>query len=71
MRTFKIHTPKKHMRMQAVTIKELKDYLSAKHKSQVQLAKEYDISDRTVRRWISGESPIPRWVAILASHNLL
>lgn len=54
-----------------MTIKELKDYLSDKNKTQVQLAKQYEISDRTVRRWMSGASPIPKWVRILASHNLL
>jgi hypothetical protein len=29
---------------------------------QVRLARDLNISDRTVRRWVAGKSPVPSWV---------
>lgn len=35
--------------------------------SQTALANLTEHSDRQVRRWASGERPVPRWVAMLLS----
>ena len=29
---------------------------------QVRLAKRLDVTDRTIRRWVAGDTPVPPWV---------
>jgi DNA-binding transcriptional regulator YiaG len=31
-------------------------------------AKELEVNERTVRRWLSGESPVPQTVALAVAH---
>ena len=42
---------------------ELLKIISAKHLTRAAFAEMVGRDERTIRRWLSGESPIPFWVA--------
>lgn len=56
-----------------MTSKQLKDLLERVGQTQVGMARILGISDRTMRRYIAGELPVPRVVEIavrcLADHS--
>lgn len=54
-----------------MTHHELRDALSALNISQVELGRLLDTQDRTVRRWVSGSTPVPGPVAVLVRLWLL
>lgn len=41
----------------------------AKKMTQEQLARALKVTSRTIRRWESGESPVPHWVPALLARN--
>lgn len=44
---------------------DLRAYLSRMGFTQIGFAKLLGINDRTVRRWLSGETAIPKWVDLI------
>jgi DNA-binding transcriptional regulator YiaG len=41
---------------------ELLAYLKETGSTQIAFAKRLSVNDRTVRRWLSGATPIPKWM---------
>ncbi len=48
-----------------MTTKQFRSALTQLELSQVELARQIDVDARTVRRWASGEQPVPKVVAEL------
>ena len=46
-----------------MTADRLRECLAVLRWSQVVLASELNLNERTVRRWVSGANPVPLWVA--------
>lgn len=44
---------------------ELLAYLKKVGFTQVAFAKRLGVNDRTVRRWLSGATPIPKWMKFI------
>jgi DNA-binding transcriptional regulator YiaG len=53
--------------MNSVTPTELMAYLKKAGFTQVGFAQTLGVNDRTVRRWLSGATPIPRWIRLIIS----
>jgi transcriptional regulator with XRE-family HTH domain len=47
-----------------MTVKQLRAALKRHAMTQAQLAKKLKVTDRTARRWCSGESPVPAEVTL-------
>jgi transcriptional regulator with XRE-family HTH domain len=52
-----------------MTPDNLKKYLDQQRITQTTFAKRIGVTDRTVRRWLSGASPIPKMLKILLSSS--
>lgn len=50
-----------------MTPEAFKEYLEVLNKTQVGFAREIEVDPRTVRRWASGEKPVPKVVELLLS----
>ena len=48
-----------------MTARQLRNALRKAGMTQVGFAKMIGVNDRTVRRWISGELPVPTYVAVI------